>query len=299
MANLTLANLTYEVARAIGSGVLVEGTATGGTTNTIVDNVERVVDAETDDYWNGGTMWVTYDAGGASAAPEWEYDIIYDFTSTTGTITARTGFTAAVAAGDRYALCKKRFPQQVLVQNVNRALQDLDIIPVVDSTTITIASSQTEYSITVDASMDLRAVLIQGDTGDTDDNRWSELKGWRIEVTATGTADKLILPRQYTSGKALQLVYAGYHPELKVYSDKLCEGVHKNRVVFQAAAYCMEWYMNKTSSDMYADSYVRMLARAEEAKAKHPVKLPPRPSVKIFTFSRDYSQEDEPGKVYL
>ncbi len=55
----------------------------------------------------------------------------------------------------------------------------------------------------------------------------------------------------------------------------------------------------KTSSDMYADSYVRMLARAEEAKAKHPVKLPPRPSVKIFTFSRDYSQEDEPSKVYL
>lgn len=299
MANLTLSNLTYEVARAIGSGVMIEGVATGGTSNTIVDSVERVADAETDDYWNGGTVWITYDAGGASAAPEWEYNVILDFTSTTGTITTRSDFTANVAASDRYALCKKRFPQHVLVQNVNRALQDLDIIPVTDSTTITIASAQTEYTLPVDASVDLRLVLIQGDTGDSDDNRWSEIKGWRVEVTATGTGDKLILPRQYTSGKAIQLVYAGYHPELKVYSDKLCEGVHKNRVVYQAAAYCMEWWMNKTQNNLYADSYVRMLARAEEAKAKHPVYLPPKPSIKIFTFSRSSTLEDEPNKVYL
>src|SRR3990167_5677525 len=125
----TLFDCTLELARVLG--VLTEGVATGGSTSTLIDTVERT---EADDYWNGGTAWILYDAGGLGAAPQGEYAVVSDFANTGGVITLRTAITQ-VAAGDRYAVAKKRYPLHLLVQKVNEAIAFIGPIEVADTTT--------------------------------------------------------------------------------------------------------------------------------------------------------------------
>jgi len=216
----TLANLTYMVARQIPN-FLFEGTASGGSTSTIVDAVDRKTDNEPDDFWNGGTAWILKDSAGASAAPEGEFDSVLDFTSTTGTITVSNGWTSTTAAGDRYAVSKRKYSMQVLIQSVNKAVSDLGKVWVVDSTACTTASDQTEYTLPVAANQDLRQVYLQSVDDDSDDNRWYPLYNWRVQSTTTGTASLLVFPYQLPSGYYLQLHYVGEHPALYTYSDKL------------------------------------------------------------------------------
>src|SRR3989304_4405440 len=93
----TLFHLTYEIARRMR--LTTPGTATTGSTTTIVDTASRT---EPDDFWNGGVAWLLYDANGAAAAPEAEYKTITDFVNSTATVTAGT-FTGAVGGGGRQA----------------------------------------------------------------------------------------------------------------------------------------------------------------------------------------------------
>ncbi len=294
----TLFELTRATAETIGQGVYIEGVATGGSTTSIVDGNDR---DEADDYWNKGTAWIIYDAGGAAAAPQGEYSIISDFTSSSGTITLRSTLTTAVASGDRYALCKKRFKlNEMLIPMVNRALYELGPMPFVDTSSISTESSKTEYNLPAAVS-DLRRVYVQGYTDDSDDNRWEEVYGWDVEVTATGTADKLIFPYQLASGLYVKLEYVGRHPRLVNASDKMAEGIDIRRVVNFAAAAAIRAYMDKTDDNTYEAAYVHLMGAAEEYKLKNPLRLPRR-AVKTVVYQRSgldwsgstpYNRKDE------
>ena len=126
------------------SGMLREGTATGGSTTTIVDNVGRDEDA---DVFNGGTAFIVYDAGGASAAPEGQSKLVTDFASG-GTITTQA-FSAAVVSGDYYGVMNKRYPRWAMIQAVNESLRDIGRVGTVDSTTLDTAASTREYNLPV------------------------------------------------------------------------------------------------------------------------------------------------------
>src|SRR3990167_3649802 len=181
----TLFDITYELSNELKQ--TTRGTATGGSTTTILDSVERAVATEVDDLWNGGTAWILYDAGGAGAAPQGEYGYISDFANTGGVITLRTALTTALASGDEYAIANLRYPLQVLIQNINAAL---GIIEKVDKTTVVIAADQTEYSLPSDV-LSLKEVWIQAND-DANDNDWQKLYDWDTEKSATGTAHKQI-----------------------------------------------------------------------------------------------------------
>lgn len=292
----TLFDLVYRTARELG--ILHEAQATGGSTTTIVDTSNRT---EASDYWNGGTAFITKDAGGAGAAPEEQYNRISDFDNGTATITVSPGFTVAVDAGDYYAVADKRFPMNILIQMVNGALDDLGRIPVTDTSSITIASSQTEYSLPAACPADgLRKVYIQNRTDDANDNQWTEVFNWMIEVEATGTAPTLILPYQYATGYDLKLVYISRHPQLFGYSDKLSEAIPIERVVYQAAYLALNWWKNHYHQDMYDDAMQRMAERAERVRQSNPIKLPRKPSwIVMLTEMGDTSDLSEPDRVYL
>lgn len=234
----TLFDLTHQLARLLGS--VTEGVATNGSTTTIVDTVERT---EADDFWNLGSAWILYDAGGAGAAPQGEYSVITDFTASSDTITLRTTLSAAVAVGDRYAVAGLRYPLQILIQKVNEVLSTIPIVKN-DITTITIANNQTEYSLPADV-WDLKEVWLQTDVDDSDDTRPEKLFDYHIQKSATGTANKLVLGRQFTSGDILKLTYLTDHQTLRVASDKLDTTIHVNRVLYDAAVRCLLWYKSK------------------------------------------------------
>ena len=250
----TLFDCTLELARVLG--VLTEGVATGGSTSTLIDTVERT---EADDYWNGGTAWITYDAGGLGAAPQGEYSVITDHVQSTSTLTLR-GVTTAVASSDRYAVAGVKYPLQILIQKVNEALP---VIEKVDITTITIAANQKEYSLPSDV-WTLKQVWLQTNTGDSDVNDWEQLFDWTVKKSATGTANVLVLERQFDSGVVLRLHYLTDHQVLRAATDKLDDSIHINLVVYNAAVGALLWRKAKVGE---SDLTVNDLLNYYQAKA--------------------------------
>lgn len=236
----TLFHLTYALAKELN--IVREGIATGGSTAAIADTTNRT---EADDYWNGGTAWIVKDAGGAGAAPEGQFAKVTDFTNTSGSLAfAASSFTAAVAAGDKYAVGKKRYPIDIMIQKINDALAENIKIPQVD-TSLTTAADQTEYTLPKVAQRKLLQVFVQTVDDDSDDNAWQKVTNWEVATSDTGTADTLIFRQQYDAGYKIKLVYLAPHPELHVYSDKLNEKIKMQSVVYNATARCLRWYNSK------------------------------------------------------
>ncbi len=278
-----LAELIYGAASQMD--VVTEGIATGGTTTTILDSNDRT---EADDTWVGGTAVITYDAGGLGAAPQWEYGVISDSALTNGVITLRSALTATVAAGDRYAIWKKRYPLNLMIQSVNKALQYLDTIPIIDITTITTADDQTEYTLPGAATLGLRRVWYQNNLGDSDDNNWQEIKPAELQLTGTGTASKLVIPYQLESGHLLKLLYVAQHPMMTAYNSQLSETVHPNRIIYRAGHYALK-YKNR-DDDLISQKMAELEAKDREMQAKHPFHIPKRskPGFQIVDKNSNY-----------
>ena len=272
----TLFDITYELSNELKQ--TTRGTATGGSTTTILDSVERAVATEVDDLWNGGTAWILYDAGGAGAAPQGEYGYISDFANTGGVITLRTALTTAVASGDEYAIANLRYPLQVLIQNINAAL---GIIEKVDKTTVVIAADQTEYSLPSDV-LELKQVWKQNNA-DTDDNDWQQLFDWTVEKSATGTANKLIFGRQFDTSDAVKLVYTTYPAKLQAATDKLDDSINIDKIVYNAVVGCLLWRKAKVGeSDTTVDSLLNYYQALAGQKNQEFAMSLPRKSAKTI-----------------
>jgi len=96
------------------TGIGQSGTATGGSTTTIVDTGRLQSTQYNSDDWVGGWARIAYDSGGAAAAPETEMRPITTYAPSTGTITVNPAFSAAPASGDTYQLWRNPHPQEVL-----------------------------------------------------------------------------------------------------------------------------------------------------------------------------------------
>ena len=269
----TLFNLTYEL--AVELGIVSEGTASGGGTTTIVDSTFLT---QADDFWKGGTAWITYTSD--SALPMGQFSAVTAFDNGTSTATINT--ITAVASTDRYAIATAIYPLPILIQAINRSLRDINI-EVTDTTTIDTAAAQTEYTLPDVASMDLREVWVETSTANSDDNRWVEIRNWIIQKTTTSTEDELILPTQLTISRDIKLVYMAPHGKLNLYSDELDDSVHMERVIFRAAWYIMNRKIQQThSTDEWLirtrDDYMKW---AKEADWRYPI-LGPKKKGKIM-----------------
>ena len=289
--SFNLFDLTYRVARELN--VLLEGTATGGSATTLIDTVYLDQD---DDYWNGGTVWVTYDAGGADASPQGKYRRITDHDNGTYKITFTPTVTDAIVNTDLYAVADDEFPLYTIVSQINRSLADMGRIVYTDTTTITIAADQTEYTLPTGlAGGDLKEVWIQGDDDDADANLWIPIRNWYVQITATGTAEELILPYQYATGYDLKLVYVAPHPELRLYTDKLSEFVPLNNIVYPSVLNLLRWKRRETENPKYD---VQILKYEIKVNDLAPLPVPPKKG-KLLTLGLTGNLESEPDKVYL
>ena len=286
---------TYRVARELGA--IQQGTATSGSATTLVDT--RLL-TQADDFWNGGTVWII-DATSGAAAPEEQFAIVSDFVNSTSTVTVIPGivttgnaFTATVDADDQYAISTSQYPLNELIWAVNAALHDIGQLETSDITTVDTATSQTEYSIPLAANKDLRAVYLQGRLNDANDNRWIPIQNYDIRRTATGTADLLILPFQYVTGRDIRLDYVQEHPELEGVGDHIADEVNLNHLVVAAAIRMLEWrdaqpgndpnierQLNRLTRDRGADG----LTRLERVIASHKAVVTPRQS-KLLILGR-------------
>lgn len=257
----TLFDATLQLARAIG--VIRTGTAdAAGTTSTLIDSNRP----ESSDDWNGGTLWHIDDS---------EFSEITDFDATTGTFTLLDDLTAATVGGDRYAVASAKYPLDWIIDAINQELTMMRY-PVVDTSSITISSGQSEYTLPA-AVHDLRQVYYQHHD-DADDNQWVKIN-FDVEKSATGSANKLLLPSYgLNSGNDIKLVYITRHSAIYNDSDQIDESIKLERIVPQAIVNLLLRYMeDQNTEDRTIGQRINYWDnRAREMKLEYPMRLPAR-----------------------
>jgi hypothetical protein len=254
-------------------GTARSGTATGGSTTTLIDTVNfKNID---EDYFNDGSVFVLKDSAGASAAPEKEFSLVTNFVNDTQTATFSPALTAAIAAGDTYGIAVRRYPLYLLIQKINNALYLEGHIPVEDESISTV-SEQLEYDLPANiAAQDLRQVFVSTNSATDAKEYYRPVVNWEIAYATSG-ASELRLQSPYATGEQFLLKYVTPHAELRVASDALNPVIHPDRVVYQVCADSMRWYKDKTRLRHLQDSIDVMELKAQRAKDRHP--LPPLPS---------------------
>ena len=268
-------DLTYMVARELN--IIKEGTATGGSTTTLIDTINLTNE---DDYWNLGTVWVIYDSAGAGAAPEGEYGRISDFVKSTSVVTIPT-ITAAIAAGDRYAIADNEFTLDDIIGAISQSLREIKVVEW-DETTNEIAAAKTEYALPLVAKEaalhgELQ-VFLETVSTDADDGKWMEIYDWWIEPSAATVTGTVHLPDQYTSGNALGLLYSTNHGELWAATSTMNELVSWQDVVYPATLSLLWSKHHQTEDPKYLASIVKYEGMVELLKTNDTLELPKKPT---------------------
>lgn len=110
------------------SGFGSYGTATGGSTTTLVDANALISTQLPSTSFVGSWLRIALDAGSPGSAPEGEYRTVSSFAAGTGTLTVSSAFSAAVASGDRYQVFRVVPPQAVL-DTLDTILKEEVVLP--------------------------------------------------------------------------------------------------------------------------------------------------------------------------
>ena len=263
----TLFNATLDLANHLG--ILRHGTATGGSTTTVEDTVER---DEVDDTFNKGAVWIITDAGDASAAPEGEFSRVTDFDNATSIITVRT--MTAVGAGDYYAVSNGRYPLDTLISSINRELVKHKSLRY-DSDSLDVIQSQSEYELPAGITKaDLINVYIETIKDDANDHQWTPIK-FDVHEAATGSVHTLILESTGLGvGYDLLLEYYIWHPNLWLADDLIDENIPMAKILDGAAAHAELLRMRTAQSGNELDIDMLKWHReeAEKAEQRNPIR---------------------------
>jgi len=254
----TLSDLLQRAYQRLGQANV--STATGGSTTTVIDS--KQADQHSDDDWNGGTLIVTRDAGGAGAAPEGEFFLIDGYVNSTGTFTIATA-TSGVASGDRYMYTSELYPLNDMIELANQALASLPEVPQVDRTTLDSAAAQTEYTYALAwKRQPPYRVQYQGRTGDANDTRPEDINGWDYEPAAAGSTGLLHIPQIYVS-RDIYIWYRGPHGYVSAFDDTIYEGFNPELVTAVLVERALEWQNSRTQG---GDDF--LIQRWNDAKAE-------------------------------
>ena len=272
----TLSNILRDLLVELGE--FRENAATGGSSSTVLDGDL----GGTDDNFNGGTVIITRDAGGSGGAPENEFGEVTDYTASSGTIASGTNFTQDPVSGDRYGVSTNKYPHFEMIRVINRALSQVGDIPLID-TSITTASSQTEYAIPVALKRQPPyQVDLQTITTDANNNQWREIdRGlWDYVPAVGGSTALLIIPGQLPIGRLLRIWYKGPHALVRLFGDTIYEGIHEEWLVWEAIYRALR--VRAAKQDKLSDMDIQLLDEAgierQKQMLKHTIWKPQRRS---------------------
>jgi len=264
----TMFNAVLELVNMLGT--LRVSTATGGDTTSCLDT-KRL---EKNDTWNGGSLWLITDAGGASAAPEGEWARVSDFAETGGDITI-SAVTAAIAAGDTYGISAGRYPLDVLISAINNEIIKHKI-PRYDTTSLDVVAGQSEYTLPVGINGNNLVGVYESTSTDSDDNQWTPLS-FSVQEAATGTQHVLVIEsRSVGTGNDIMLEYLSRLSPLYLATDVIDDIVPMARILPAAAAQCELIRMRTFDSGDPLDIEMLKFYRdeARQSKLENPIRLP-------------------------
>ena len=252
------------------------GTASGGTTTTLVDG--SLAGRGRDDAYNRGTVLI-FSADGE--APEGEIRQVADYEGSTGTFTFENAMNAAPAAGDLYLRVDPYFPYRSIIEQVNTALVKLGEITLVDSSTLETAENQTEYAaaVTWKRRPPLR-VDLQNQPDTANDNRWETIHWWEYVPAAAGAEGRIVFDRPLPGGRKLRVWYIASHPRVSAFDDEINELIHPALAAAATTVEALTWQNARISGSSKALSGQLEAAKAdlEQIKRLYPTWKPVRQS---------------------
>jgi hypothetical protein len=263
-----LFDATLAVVRELG--VARQGTATSGSTTTLIDTGR----SEVDDAFNGGTVWIISDAGGASAAPEGEWATISDWVNSTGTATIST-LTASVGDGDVYVIATARYPLDVLISAINSELIKY-WVPRWDKTSLDVIADQSEYTLPSGIHKYNLINVYETTTSDSNENRPVHLS-YEVHTADAGSQHTLeIKSRNITSGNNIWLEYLSHPTPISAATDTIDEAIRLPNLVAHAAARAILISMQTygSANDMDKDLRKELKEEAEKLDRRYPQRIP-------------------------
>lgn len=246
-ATLALARLLAEVA---------DGTATGGTTATLLDTTRT----EPDSYFTGGVIWFRSGNNINKSAA------ITGWTNSTGTFAFATQ-SGACAAGNLYSACPTDYSRDALINAINQALRVIGGIPQQNSA-LTTVDQQLEYTLPDGVYNVLRVEIAINTTAPihyTTHYRWEEDSG-KIRFTPGMEPEG----NDYT----IRLTYLPRPTEQSEDDDTIDDLIPLELLVKTAAVEALKWrYMRTGGQD---ESIRRQYEQAQLdlriARGTHPIR---------------------------
>lgn len=272
---LQLTHVLQRLYRRVGGKVLF---ATGGSTSTVIDTklIDDLAESNEDDIYNGGTIIVIDDAGGANAAPEGEFSRITDYDAINATATFSPVLTTAIASGDRVIIAPVDFPLYDMIEVVNDALKSLGDIPSMDTSITTVAG---QYEYTLPLALKGRELLKVEMIGNGD-QKYSEVPSWRITPAAGGSTGTILFP-SLSDGFSIRITSAGKHPRVEAFDDFINEYIHPEVVHAVVYAHALQWKNDSSLISGGADQALLSLeqkawSQLDRAKYEHKIEIPPK-----------------------
>lgn len=236
----------------------VRGTATGGSTTTLIDTGGR---SEPEDFFDQGTLFIV-SGNNANSAP-----VISNWNGTTKTFTF-AAFGTACAAGDIYAAIPKDFPKGVMVEAINGVLRGVKL-PKQDATLVTVAN-QEAYTLPAGV-FDVMNVEVATDTAApymyVQHHRWREIDGDIVFHTGFEPG---------TAGYKIRLSYNEAHAEVADDDDIINDLIDRDFLKWSAAAYALRWRMIRNPEEV-RDRINEALAMEARYRPSMPKRFKPTP----------------------
>jgi len=291
----TLASATLDIARIITR--VIEGTATGGSTTTLVDAAfpykpDRA-SVPANDYYNDGTIWfLSGDLSGKSA-------VITDWARAAAQGTATFATQTASASGAQYALCDLTYPRDVLRQAVNDALSSIggeDLY----NTGLTTVADQMNYDLPAGVYNVIKLEIASSTSTpynyvEIPANLWQEVN------------DDIYFAERHQptlAGYTIRLTYRVPLTALSADTGAVPDLYDPNWVKWAGAAYCYRWrYQQVKQDDPTTAHYLQeAIAQAQQMALRYAPKLQRIRrgwEHSAFDIGGTTSNEPDPGTVRL
>lgn len=222
---------------------VAEGTATGGSTTTLVDTARW----EPDDYFTTGTIWFLSGTQVGKSA------VVTGWNGTTKTFSFLTPG-GAIVAGVLYAVAPRDFPRYILQQGINAALNQIGSPIEINEALLTV-SGQERYTLPTGVQNIQR---VQVNTRASEPyypmvhQQWEELEGKLVFYADPPQSTDYVIRLFYTPWLDAQPVDAD--------SDTVAVEVAPERLAWQAAVHCLRWKVQRVKDD--DPSWTRLLNEA-------------------------------------
>ena len=249
----TLFQATLDLARAIL--YYAEGTATGGTTLTLIDNPTRTEPA---DFWNGGTIWHRDPVHNVTTSK-----VITDYALTTWTITW-AGAITAVVAGDAYTIATNQIPRGILQRSVNQALSEIGNITQ-ENVALTTVADQEDYTLPAGV---YNVVRVEIATATAAPYYYVPHFNWE-ELPTTGELRFDTGREPGDTGYIIRLFYNAPLAELTTDAGSISSYIHPERLKWEAAVQACQWRFGFDKS--WQDKLAQAIAMREIQRREHPI----------------------------